>query len=37
MLAIMAVKNFVNYETVKVGENPVEQMVISVEAEPIDL
>ncbi len=32
----MALKNFVNYETVKVGENPVEQMVMSVESEAIN-
>ena len=33
----MAVKNFVNYETVKIDDSPVEQMIMSVEAEPINL
>ncbi len=32
----MALKNFVNYEIVKVGENPVEQMVMIVEGNPIN-
>ena len=32
----MAVKNFVNYNAVKIDENPVEQMLVLIEGGPID-
>ena len=33
---LMAVKNFVNYNAVKIDKNPIEQMLVLIEGGPID-